>query len=319
MATTDAMSGAERPAVSIGLPVYNGEAYLEEALASIAAQTLENYELIISDNCSTDRTAAICADHASRDRRIRYFQNSTNIGGDRNYYRCFQRSTGDHFLGIAHDDRLHPAYLETILRVLNTDAAVVFCHSRAHQIDAAGEVVGTFPARPFSDSPLPHERFRDAIALRPVIAHLGVIRASTLHRMPPLLAYPSSDAYWQAEFALRGKLVEIPDVLFYRRIRPDSGGSIPLHERIRWSDPSKAGAIIFPNWRRPAEYGRSVLRTPLSLSERLLCFREILRFIRRRGGVHALTRDLRVAGRIALSRFRIGQRFLAIWSQARKQ
>lgn len=78
---------ASRPRVSIGLPVYNGEAYLEEALDSIASQTFTDYELIISDNASTDRSPAICQTRASRDPRIRYSRNAVNIGGDRNYYR----------------------------------------------------------------------------------------------------------------------------------------------------------------------------------------------------------------------------------------
>lgn len=307
--------GAHRPSVSIGLPVYNGETYLEVALASIAAQSFTDYELIISDNASEDGTQSICESYAARDVRIRYYRNPTNIGGDRNYYRCFELSRGDYFLGVAHDDRLHEDYLRAVIGVLEADPSVVFCHSRAHQMDGSGAVEGTYDARPFSESPVPHERFRDAIGLRPVIAHLGVLRTSTLRQMPPLLAYPSSDAYWQAELALRGRLVEIPEALFFRRTHIQSGGTIPIHERIRWSNPAKAGAVIFPSWRRPAEYARSVLRVPLTLSERVLCFREILRYVRRRGG---LVRDLRVALRNLLNRFPGGHRLVASWSRLRK-
>ncbi|MEX1245608.1 MAG: glycosyltransferase family 2 protein [Thermoanaerobaculia bacterium] len=318
MAPTDAKSGAHSSSVSIGLPVYNGEAYLEEALGSIAAQTFTDYEVIISDNASTDGTQDICRSHAAKDRRIRYYRNPTNIGGDRNYYRCFELSSGDYFLGMAHDDRLHPDYLRKVLEVLDADPSVVFCHSRAYQMDGTGAVVGAYDARPFSESPRPHERFRDAIGLRPVIACLGVIRPSVLRQMPPLLAYPGSDAYWQAEFALRGKLVEVPEVLFYRMVYPGSGGRIPLHQRIRWSDPAKAGTVIFPSWRRPAEYGRSVLRSPLTLSERLLCFREIARYVRRRGGRRPLLRDIKAAAKTLLSRSRPGFWLLASWSRVRK-
>ena len=85
MAPTDARSEGQKPFVSIGLPVYNGGDYLEEALESIAAQTYRNYEVVISDNASTDRTADICESYAARDPRIRYVRNPVNIGGDRNY------------------------------------------------------------------------------------------------------------------------------------------------------------------------------------------------------------------------------------------
>ncbi len=316
MSSIGAPSEASRPRVSIGLPVFNGEAYLEEALDSIAAQTFTDFELIISDNASTDRTPEICQARASRDARIRYSRNPINIGGDRNYYRCFELSRGEYFFGVAHDDRLHPDYLRRVVEVLDADPSVVFCHSRACRLAPDGTVGEAWEAHPFSDSPRAPERFRDAIALRPVIAHFGIIRASMLRRMPPLAVYPDSDAYWQAEFALRGRLVELPEVLFFRRMRPDSGRAIPLHERIRWSRPAKAGALSFPSWRRPAEYARAVLRSPLTLPERIKCLREIGRYLRERG-LRMLTKDLRAAARNLLNRTSVGRRILVARSRAR--
>jgi glycosyltransferase involved in cell wall biosynthesis len=318
MGPSDVRSEGRRPFVSIGVAVYNGEAYLEEALASIAAQTFRDYEVILSDNASTDRTREICEAYAARDPRFRYFRNAVNIGGDRNYYRTFELARGDYFLGVAHDDRLDPQYLRKVLDVLEADPSVVFCHSRAHQIDQKGAIVGTYDAKPFTESNRPPERFRDAIGLRPVIACLGVIRASILRQMPPLLVYPASDACWQAELALHGKLVEIPDVLFHRRVHPGSGQRIPLHERIKWSDPAKAGDIIFPAWRRPTEYARSVLRSPLTFAERVACFVEIGRYLRRRGGIGPLSRDVKMAVRTLLTRSRLGAWLLVRWSRAHR-
>ena len=73
-------AGARAPVASVGMPVYNGERYLEVALSSVLAQTLDDLEVIICDNASTDRTAEICQDYAARDRRIRYFRNPHNLG-----------------------------------------------------------------------------------------------------------------------------------------------------------------------------------------------------------------------------------------------
>ena len=78
------------PRVSFGLPVYNGERYLEEAIESILAQTFEDFELVISDNASTDGTEEICRRYADKDDRIRYSRNTTNIGGMNNGNRTFR-------------------------------------------------------------------------------------------------------------------------------------------------------------------------------------------------------------------------------------
>ena len=77
------------PRVSIGLPVFNGERYLARAIDSILAQDYADFELIVSDNASTDRTAEICRDHAERDPSVRYVRNARNLGAGPNYDRPF--------------------------------------------------------------------------------------------------------------------------------------------------------------------------------------------------------------------------------------
>ncbi len=317
MAPTDEGSEGQKPFVSIGVPVYNGEAHLEEALDSIAAQTWADYEVVISDNASTDRSQAICEERARRDRRIRYFRSPSNIGADRNYDRCFELSSGKYFMTLAHDDRLHPDYLTSVLAVLESDPEVVFCHSRAYRIDKTGAVLGTTEPQAFSQSPRLHERFGAAIAARPSTVCLGVVRSSVLREVPPLCGYPNSDAYRQADIGLRGKLVEIPQVLFYKRDYLKSVGNTPIYRRLEWSNPSKAGAIVFPGWRRPREYARSVLRAPMTLSERVRCFAEIARYVGQRG-MQPFLRDLKPAAWGLLSRSRTGLRLLESWSHLRK-
>jgi glycosyltransferase involved in cell wall biosynthesis len=85
------------PRVSIGLPVFNGEKYLAEALDSILSQTYRDFKLIISDNASTDRTEQICREYAAKDRRIRYYRNEKNIGAPKNFNRVFELSSGKYF------------------------------------------------------------------------------------------------------------------------------------------------------------------------------------------------------------------------------
>ncbi len=96
--------GHHAPLVSIGVPVYNGEKVLKQALDSILGQTYQNLEVVICDNASTDGTEAICREYASRDTRVRYVRNPTNIGCNPNFWRTFEMSSGELFMWGAADD-----------------------------------------------------------------------------------------------------------------------------------------------------------------------------------------------------------------------
>src|SRR5262245_11232182 len=82
-----------KPRVSIGMPVYNADKFLPEALQSLVNQSFADFEIVISDNASTDRTEEICRSYAQRDQRIRYFRNTTNIGVFRNFNQVFHLSS----------------------------------------------------------------------------------------------------------------------------------------------------------------------------------------------------------------------------------
>src|ERR1700690_2651657 len=100
-----------KPRVSIGLPVYNGEKYLAAAIDSLLAQTYADFELIISDNASTDRTAKICQEYAELDRRIRYYRQPKNCGIAGNFTRTLELARGEFFQWHAHDDICGPTLL----------------------------------------------------------------------------------------------------------------------------------------------------------------------------------------------------------------
>ncbi len=93
------------PKISIGLPVYNGENILRRSIDSILSQTFSDFELIISDNASSDSTPIICQDYAKRDKRIRYVRQKKNIGVYRNYFfikRPKDRTSISHFFSSVH-------------------------------------------------------------------------------------------------------------------------------------------------------------------------------------------------------------------------
>jgi len=111
------------PQVSIGMPVYNGEPFIQEALDSLLAQTFADFELIISDNASTDGTEAICREYAARDKRIRCVRQPENLGAAANFQFVLDEAVGEYFMWAAADDVWLPKFIETCMKLLKTDAS----------------------------------------------------------------------------------------------------------------------------------------------------------------------------------------------------
>jgi glycosyltransferase involved in cell wall biosynthesis len=105
--------------LSIGLPVFNGEQLIEQALDSLLAQTFQDFQLIISDNASTDRTPEICKDYQARDSRVHYTCMDKNYGAARNFNRVFELASGQYFKWAAHDDIIEPTFLQQCIDVLD--------------------------------------------------------------------------------------------------------------------------------------------------------------------------------------------------------
>src|SRR6516225_9483787 len=99
------------PQVTVCLPVYNGQNYVGDAIRSVLGQTFEDFELVISDNASTDGTAEICRRAAARDPRVRYFRADTNRGLAWNHNHAFALAGGRYVMWMGHDDVLAAEYL----------------------------------------------------------------------------------------------------------------------------------------------------------------------------------------------------------------
>src|SRR5262249_55497527 len=119
------------PLVTVGLPVYNSECYLEHSLKSLLAQTYYDFELIISDNASTDGTADICKRYAKHDSRIRYYRNETNIGLPSNFNRVFELTTTPYLKWSTADDYWAPTFLERALEIMERDPSIALCYPQA--------------------------------------------------------------------------------------------------------------------------------------------------------------------------------------------
>ena len=261
--------------VSIGLPVFNGEDYIEEALDSILAQTHEDFELIISDNASTDQTPQICQNYAAKDPRIRYFRNPENLGGVRNYNRTFELSGGEFFKWAGHDDMLAPSFLEKCVRALDERPDTVLVHSQARIIDEESRVTANYDVVLRTDSAKPHVRFHDLIWVRHWCVQIyGLIRRSALETTRLHGPYASSDRVLLIELALQGLFHEIPEYLLFWRRHSQQGSRLAhdLHSYSAWFDRDKKGAFRAPASRLVLEHFRAVRRAQLSPSERARCY-----------------------------------------------
>jgi len=109
------------PTISIGMPVFNAENTLIRAIDSLLGQTFGDFELIISDNCSDDRTASICQEYCRKDHRVRYFKQIENIGAIRNFLFVLQEARGRYYTWAAGDDLRSPDYLQQTFQFLENN------------------------------------------------------------------------------------------------------------------------------------------------------------------------------------------------------
>lgn len=277
------------PRVSIGLPVYNGEAYLAEALDSLCAQTVEDLEIIISDNASTDQTEAICRRYAAADPRIRYVRNRHNRGAAANYNRVAHLARGTYFKWAAHDDTCAPDCIARCLAVLEADPTAVISYGWTGLIDTEYRCHTVRRNALPTDAPSPRVRFRSLIAAdykqHPCTPVFGLIRRQALMQTGLIPPYVHGDRILLAQLSLLGRFVEIPKVLFFMREHPGRHGYQPERQslvarwvgtgpkpHVEWYDPTKKGTVVFPDWRRWVEYVSAVRTAPLTPRERMACF-----------------------------------------------
>ncbi len=270
------------PLVSIGFPAYNGENFIREAIESILNQTFTDFELIISDNASTDQTESICRAYQAQDNRVKYFRNDYNMGASANYTKVFQLATGQYFKWAAHDDVCQPEFLERCVEVLERDPSVILCYARTITIDADRQPRKQWAARPAFSSTVPVKRYQEVFEPLETFPIWGVIRTEILRKTPLLGNYTSHDLPLLAELSLYGKFHEIPEFLFLSREHPQRSVRAydfnNPYQAIDWYDPNQANKLIFPAWRLLTEQLAAVKRPPLKFSERLPCYQQVARW-----------------------------------------
>jgi glycosyltransferase involved in cell wall biosynthesis len=274
------------PRLSIGLPVYNGENFLAQALDSLLAQTFTDFELVISDNASTDSTAEICRQYADRDPRIRYIRQSRNLGGSPNQDFVFRIARGELFKWAAHDDLYGKELLERCIEVLDRDPEAVLCHAGMGYIDSEGALLERYDYTMATDSASAPERFRSLLFTDGGDDEYGVIRSKVLRKIRPCDSYYNPGRPFVAEIALHGQFRQVPELLYFRRDHPDRGDRSPsIRALCTRLDPRRTH---HPTVRLVAEYVLgyvgAIRRAPLRTTDRLACYGHLLRWLVNRAG-----------------------------------
>lgn len=286
------------PILSIGLPVYNRAKLLRKSLDSLLDQTFKDFDLIISDNASTDDTEAICREYAQRDRRIRYYRNPSNIGAPRNFNRTFELSSGKYFKWATSDDVCGPQFLELALGVLERDPAVVLCYAKTTIIAEDGSAIEDYEDRLHLTETSGSQRFTRLLnTIGLCHQHQGVIRSAALRQTAMLRDHIGSDLNLLAELSLYGQFYELPQRLFFRRLHPDasSWARTDMARQADFYDPGHSRGIVLHSLHQHVAYLGAVRRAPIGFREKVVLYRFLLR--RMIGSRERLQQELRQLAR----------------------
>ena len=272
------------PKVSIAIPVYNGENYLSRAIESVLAQDYHDFELLISDNCSTDRTQEICNYYAENDQRIRYFRHETNKGATWNFNNIFEHAAGKYYCWLAHDDMLAPQYIQKCVAVLDNQSETLLCFSDVIIVNEQDEPIEEFAIELRTDSEEVSKRFYDLLMVwHDCLPIFGLIRSEALRKTPLIGPYSSGDHVLLARLGILGKYHILPEYLFLSRRHPLQSNKmynvwIDHHAYSRWFDASNNGGFYLPQWQLMKDYLLMVKRANLNSRERFLCYLAVSRW-----------------------------------------
>ncbi len=196
------------PKISIGMPVYNGEKFIDRAIESLLSQNFIDFELIISDNASTDDTGILCQKY--NDNRIKYYRQHNNIGLISNFKFVLDKAVGEYFMWAASDDIWDSKFISSTSEVLdeNSDCVSVFCHMILFDINTNDLIEKITPSSNSSD--FKFLRIRRALEeLHPNLIY-GLHRRNVLKENYLLGQFDWSDVLTVSGLVATGKYFIIP-------------------------------------------------------------------------------------------------------------
>lgn len=269
---------SRHPLVSIGMPVYNGENYLSEAIESVLDQNYTNFELIISDNASTDATEQICRDFSKKDKRIKYNRLPNNLGASNNFNNTFHLSKGKYFKWAAHDDVLEKNYLQRCVAFLEEHKEIGLCHTYSHLINKHGEKKGELKFDGFNNQK--KDNFHQFLEFLKYFRYMqydvvvvnGLFRSKVLATTSLIGSYHSSDFVLTAQLIMNSRIHIIKEFLFNTRQHPQSSlAANPTNKDVaKWFGSPNKGKMI-PTLKWYEEFNKIISVSSLKFDQKIIC------------------------------------------------
>lgn len=242
------MADGRRPTISIGMPTFNGERFIERAIDSVLAQTFGDFELIISDNASTDRTADICARYARSDPRVRYIRQSENGGASLNFTYVLAQARAPYFCWVADDDERNPEFFARLLARMEPDVPLAV--GALEFINAENDLVLRHPPFKYDSGALARsvryflapENSGKACLIYGLF-RTDVVRSIRIH--PYFRCLYGNDMHINFDVLQRGRVVTEPGAVFRFRVYP-----IETHRSTGWVRDDSGQPLARRVWRR---------------------------------------------------------------------
>jgi glycosyltransferase involved in cell wall biosynthesis len=262
------------PRLTVGMPVYNGDRTLATALEALLGQTFGDFELVVSDNASTDGTPDLLARYAAFDPRLRIVRQPQNLGANPNYSEVARRAHGEYFKWASSNDWCAPTFFERCIDVLDARSDIVLAFPRTKLFVTVPENAEEYPYDFGLESDRPADRFIHlASKLRLNNVFNGVIRVAALRRTRLVPHHCGSDIVLMAHLALLGKFAQVPEPLFFRRMEPQSATRLMSADAMRRHHyPRPDARALFQSWRLSADWFRVVLAAPVPIAEKRRAF-----------------------------------------------
>lgn len=290
------------PKLTIGMPVHNGANFLHEALRTLLNQTFADFELIVSDNASTDETEQIVRGYMASDKRIKYRKHPENIGAIGNFNCLVELAQGEFFKWASHDDICDPDFLSECISALEASPDALWCHTESDQVDAEGQ--SWLPRMPEDDEEVeidqdgnrkwrgiprvdhdansPSKRFAGVLlGTRWSVDSYGVFRTHALRETRLLQQVYGSEKVLMGELSLLGKMIHIPKLLFRQRVHEHASSyrADAASQQSFASGKRKKSVIFSARISLCLAHLGAIQHVRLSATERLKCYVVLLRYV----------------------------------------
>jgi glycosyltransferase involved in cell wall biosynthesis len=286
------MNHQRNPVVSIGMPTYNAQGSIAAAVGFLLAQDFGDFELIVSDNASTDGTWDVLQQLAAEDRRIVLMRQAINVGANGNYSAVARRARGRYFKWASSNDWCAPSFLSRCIERLEREPSVVLVAPRTRLFEGNLDNGADYDADFAFTDPDPTRRFAQVYSkLRLNNVLNGVVRKQALDRTRLIEHYRGADVVLVAHLALMGTIELIEEHLFGRSMSLESATAMLSDEGIRrHHDPADSWHALFPSLYYVAGSARSVMSSPLGARDRMRALSTVAHLLRWRS--HSLRLEL---------------------------